>query len=226
MTRSLTPALILVAGCSNAPVQPVASNTLSTSAIELTASIRSDGSLAQMFVTPIQGEGGYAITLTGGDALLVSVGGGPDQPLARFESQYLGQLPTGAVDFEIIFLRKSMRIASAITLPPPFALAGPAAPASRSQPIPITWDAGTGSYATSLQITAPCLTRIIARKLEPDPGAFSIQPADLFVSPGTGPCDFKVELTRSFAGKMAPELDPSSGASASQIRTVTIPTVP
>src|SRR4029079_12268596 len=89
-------ALLLVVGCG--PTEPKRSADLTTSEIELYALIRRDGGLAQVFVTPTQGEGGDSITLSGGDALLAAADGGPDQALAPFEDEYVGQSETSAVE--------------------------------------------------------------------------------------------------------------------------------
>jgi hypothetical protein len=226
MTRRAPAVLLLLAACDADPVAPLSSAELSAGAITLSATLRSNGGVAQILASPLHEQ--QIVELTGGDALLFASAGGPEQPLTRFEGSYLGQLSTEAVDFDLIFARGGgARIVSAITLPPSFALTAPAAPVSRADPIPIAWDPPDGPRGVVLEIRGPCLTQPVVRPFEVDTGAYDIQPADLFVVAGTDACDLEVTVTRWGAAQdLAPELAPASRASVQQIRTVAIATMP
>lgn len=238
------------AACSNelSPPPPTSSE-LPTSAISLDVALQSNGAVVQIVVTLLHES---AVTsLSGEDQLLFGPAGAPSQELTRFErervsdtedvdesdrarrsqSAYLGQLPAGATELELVLSRgDGARAVSAFTLPSPFALSVPAAPVSRAQPIPLTWDVGTDPYNARLEIDSPCLTQWIARGFEFDPGAFEVQPADLFLAEGTADCDFRAAVTRAGAdgsARLAPELGPVHIAPwIEQVRVATFATVP
>jgi hypothetical protein len=225
MTRPALAALLLIAGCDSDPPAPLGSADLSADAISLSAMLRSNGGLAQILVSPRHEY--QTVELTGGDELRFAPAGGPEQRLTLFEGSYLGQLETGAIDFDLIFVRGGgERIESPITLPPHFALAAPAGPVSRAATIPITWDAAEGVFSVLLEIDGACLTQRIVRPFASDIGAYDVQPADLFVADGAAGCDLEVRVTRSGVDEdLAPELAAST-AQVLQIRAVTVTTVP
>jgi hypothetical protein len=220
-------ALILAAlACGCGTPEPPVSSDLATGEIGLGVHLRSNGALAQIFVTPWHEDA--ILELTGGDRLLIAEAGGPEHVLTPGEREFLGQLETDAVAFDLIFERGSgERVTSPLALPPPFELAGPTGPAPRSMPIPITWEATTGVQRTELRINAPCLQQSVNRSFEIDTGSYQIQPADLVIEPSTGECDFWVDMTRSIVGAaLAPELAGGNPPQLAQERTLTIATIP
>jgi len=216
-------------GCEPEPPEPPLSSDLATGEIALFAEIRSNGGLAQAFVTPLHGSG--VVELSGGDALRISAEGGPEQALAPIDGtrlgEYAAQIETGAAVFEVILARSAERVASAVDLPPPFALSGPPGPAPRSEPIAIAWDPGNGAYMIHLEVGGPCFPTWFSRTFEEDPGGYEIQPADLAAPAGDPACELVVEVTREVSiTPLAPELAPSSRARGLQIRALSISTVP
>lgn len=226
-SAALAVVLLVASGCDSAdPIEPTASVDLATGAIHLWAQLRSNGTLVQVTVTLHDGDG-YPVVLTGGDELLLSAPGGPEARLVEYEGALYGQLETGAASLELVLARAGGRVVSPVELPPAFALSGPPEPAPRSQPIPITWDAGDGSYQMRFEIGGPCLPSWYIRPFSMDPGAYDIQPADLGAPPDTEGCALTFEAYRSALSlPLAPELAPSSTASAEQVRVLVIDTVP
>jgi hypothetical protein len=206
---------LVVIGCGSSS-EPIPSTDLATADLRLSASVRSNGSTAQAIAT-IADPMGAVVDLSGGDRLLFSEKNGADVEMVEVEHEYLAQLMSGATDFSLILERASgERSPTDLSLPPPFALSVPLVEAPRSTPIPIVWDTGQGDYLTTLTISGPCLSSSIVRSLSPDPGSFAIQPADLFVQPGTLACGLDVTLERSI----------QTTVNARQIREATIATVP
>jgi hypothetical protein len=248
MRCAVVAALIFFAvACGGEPEPPSASSGLPAEAISLGVELRSNGGLAQIVVRVFREFG--AVILSGEDQLLFSQASGPPQPLTRFESErpnaregetedelrnrsqisYVGQLATGATEFELVLSRKGgVRVISTLTLPAPFALSVPAAPVSRAQLIPITWDADSGPSQTRLEIGAPCLRQGIWRSFEFDPGAYQVQPADIFLTEGSMDCDFQTTVTRSGGdAAFAPELAPTQAPpQIEQVRVAVFTTVP
>lgn len=219
--------LLAASGCADPdPIEPAASVDLATGAIHLSAQLRSNGGLVQVTAT-LRDDDGYPIVLSGGDELLLSAPGGLEARLVEYEGAHYGQLETGATSLDLVLARADGRVVSPIELPPAFALSGPPVPASRAQPIPITWDAGDSSYQMRVEVGGPCLPSWYGRPFSEDTGAYEIQPADLGTPAGVEDCALIVEATRAAFGlPLAPELAPSSAAAAEQVRVVAIETVP
>lgn len=233
--------IVFAVACDGEPAVPSTSSKLPTDTISLGVELRSNGGLAQIVVMLFHETD--VTSLSGDDALLFGPASDPSQQLTRFESErthyiedqaenqrsYVGQLATDALDFELILSRRGgVRLVSTFTLPAPFALSVPAAPVSRAQIIPITWDADSGPHQTQLDIASPCLLQRIVRSFEFDPGAYEVQPADLFLDEGTMDCTFQVMVTRgSAAADFAPELaPPRSPPRIEQVRVAGFVTVP
>lgn len=225
--------LLFAVACDGEPEAPHTSSELPTEALSLEVALRSNGSVAQMVVS-LFGDNS-AIPLSGKDQLLFGPAGGPSQPLTSFESAdssaYVGQLATDAVDFELVLARSGgARVVSTFSLRAPFALSVPAAPVSRAERIPITWDKDSEPEGMQLNIFSPCLRSGITRDFTFDPGAYDVQPADLFVAEGTADCDLQAMVTRPGAdARFAPELarlDRQRALSLEQVRVASFATVP
>jgi hypothetical protein len=216
------PLLAFAGGCgTEEPQEAPTSADFPLATLSLRAELRSNGGLVQVFV--FVSHESSTIALGSDDELLFGEQGGPQQQLVPFQGQYIGQIATGSVDFTLALARKQERFEGTLSLPPAFTLSGPAAPASRAMPIPVEWDPKF-SDAAQLEIFGDCLTYSLARNFEKDPGAYSIQPADLPSLPGS--CDLLVEVQHAgSATDFVPGL-PSSGAATTQIRTITVPTIP
>lgn len=106
----------------------------------------------------------------------------------------------------------------------------PAAPVSRAQRIPIAWDKDSAPNGTELTLFSPCLLSGIARDFTFDPGAYEVQPADLFVEEGTADCDLQAMVTRSGAdARLALDLGSQGlqrALSLEQVRVASFATVP
>jgi len=215
----------LAAGCDE-PELSTASEAWAISEIALSVELRSNGNLAQVIVIPTAAQGQVVLELTGEDSLSLALPGGAEQRLTWFSSSYLGQMETGATEFEVVFQRGAERIRGALLLPDPFALSGPAGSVSRSDPIPVTWEAGP--YTPRLEVRGLCLEwRSIYRDFSFDPGAYEIQPADLDVGVDETTCELVVQVSRSDNPSFAlPGMSSSGHARTSQIRTITITTNP
>jgi hypothetical protein len=218
---------VCAAGCTDPEPEPPATTAgLLPGQIRLEVELRSNGGLAQVFVA-LRREDFTALELDAGDALFFAPVGGDEQELTKFDHRYIGQTITAATDFEVVFARGAERLVAAVELPLPFALAAPAGPVSRAQPIGITWDNVGDTYDTRLEVGGECLTYSIGRIFETDPGTYDVQPADLAVKPDAVGCDLAVEVTRQASqDDIAPEFAAESFASAAQIRTIFIATEP
>ncbi len=220
--RALVSLALAATGCGSSSSDPVLSEDLVIDALRLDATARSNGSTAQVVVS-VRDTMGQAVTLSGADRLLFSEAGGAEVALVVLDAlSYVAQLETQATDFTLALERAGgERSEDAIALPPPFGIVTPIVEAPRSTPIPIVWDADGTSYQTQLEVDGPCLSTSLVRSLSPDPGSFTIQPADLFVAPGTVACDLDVTLTRSILANTG-----TFTATTQQIRGATIATVP
>lgn len=219
--------LLVASGCDGEdPIEPTASADLAAGAFHISAQLRSNGALVQVTAT-LHDDDGYPIVLTGGDELLLSAPGGPEARLVEYEGARYGQLETGATALELVLSRAGGREVSPVELPPAFALSGPPEPAPRSQPIPITWDAGDGAYQMRIEVSGPCLSSSVIRPFSMDASAYDIQPADLGTPTDAEGCALTVEAYRSaFSLPLSPELAPSSTVTAEQIRVLVIDTIP
>ena len=171
MRRSLLAALLLAsaAGCGE-PEEPPTTAAFEPAEISLYAELRSNGGLAQMIVNVLAD--GASVELGEGDGLLFSEKGGATQELSFSGNSYVGQLETSATEFEFSFARGAARLSSALLTPPPLSLSGPAAPATRSAPIPITWGpAGGATFDTWLDVAGACLSWPISRSFSSEAAA-------------------------------------------------------
>ena len=220
-------ALIAPSGCDGEDsLEAVASAGLSTSSITLSALLRGNGEVVQA-VASLRDPEGYPVTLTGGDELFLSAPGGPEARLVEYDGAHYTELETGALTLELVLARGGERVVSPISLPPGFALSGPAEPASLSQPIPIAWEAAAYDQPMRLDIGGPCLSAWVTRSFGQDPGGYTIYPADLAVDAGVESCDLIVEATRSVMNvTLASALGASSLASVEQVRVLSIATSP
>jgi len=202
------------------------SEDLALDEIQLIFSAASNGAVTQILVSPQDARFG-SIELTGGDQLRYAASGGPEVALVEIGGAYVGQTDAPGLDFAITFARPSGdRATSTFTLPPPFAMSVPLVDAPRSTPIPVVWDAVDPAYSVSISISGPCISTL-TRTLDPDPGSFTIQPADLYVI-AAGACDVDVAVARrghavAYAPALAP---PASLPVLEQVREGTITTVP
>jgi hypothetical protein len=233
--------IVFAVACDSELPAPPTSSRLPADAISLGVELRSNGGLAQIVVMLFHETG--ITSLSGEDALLFGVASDPSQRLTRFESErqhdiedqdrnqssYVGQLATDALDFELVLSRRGgARLVSTFTLPAPFALSVPVAPVSRAQIIPITWDADSETHQTQLELASPCLRQRIVRLFEFDPGAYEVQPADLFLDGGAMDCTLQAMVTRGgAAADFAPEFaPPPKPPRIEQVRVAGFVTVP
>ena len=206
---------------------------LATAEIGLSIQLRSNGGIAQLFVTPTQG--GAALVLGGGDRLVGGPEDGAEEPLLAIEpaapdameTRHAAQFETAATRFVVGLIRGSgERVDSTCDLPAPFTPAAPDGPVSRAEPIEITWDAPAETIPMAVAIEGECIHPVY-RQLQTDAGMFTIQPPDLFVAAGTQGCTLDVELTRTgSSASFAAELGPSPPPVTEQIRNASIETVP
>ncbi|MFT3773522.1 MAG: hypothetical protein QM820_49735 [Minicystis sp.] len=223
MRHAYLPAFLLAA-CGGTS-EPTPSTDLATSELALSATVRSNGNIAQAQAS--LSEADYsAVLLRAPDRLLLAAGG-VETPFVSIPSGYVGQLATTETDFAVIVERAGgVRIKSALSLPPPFVLIPPPPPVSLSQPMTFTWDLDPGDFQTSIRVTSPCFAPI-QRGLTMDTGGYTLQPADLAIVAGVTTCDVEVEVTRSSqSGTIAVELAPAGSMSASQIRTIQFSATP
>jgi hypothetical protein len=235
-------ALVAGSGCSpSPPTPPVASGSLPLSDIVITLLARSNGDVAQ-FIVNLTGGDQSDVVLGGGDALAVTGPGGVQEALVAFPggsgdqaptvsagvfgSGYVAEIQTAATDFQLVFQHAGAAVTSPITLPPAFALTGPAAQVSRAAPIQIAWDEAPPPVATSVAVIGGCLASPIQRSLSPDPGALALQPGDLFVDASTAQCTVAFEVSHTTTASLAGGLYVTSSATFAQIRTIPVDTAP
>jgi hypothetical protein len=224
VTRTIFAALAALGGCTGDPTPAPTTEGVATGALELRVEARSNGAETQVFVSP--SDGSAALLLAGGDQLLFAEAGGAEVALVLVETAtYVGQIVTPGTAFEVTLARPGgQRFTNQLALPPPFALSVPPEGTSRSAPMILTWDADAAVPAR-IDVTSAC-AQAITRSLEQDVGTYTLQSADLFVTPGITSCALLVVVTRD-AGKLtpAPALGPMT-SSLEQIREATFTTVP
>ena len=145
-----------------------------------------------------------------GDAFRLVDGLGDVTAFVEDNGLYDATLATSDTALAIQFVRDgAVALTKAIPLPPPFSPI--ATSSSRASGIALSWQAAPAFPMVIVATGSPCLPADGFRAhLEPDTGAFEIQPADLITAPG--PCTISVAFTR--------------GLQQTQTRTVTVPTTP
>jgi hypothetical protein len=217
--------VLLVTACDGGPPPPtpILSSTLAPSAIDVTATITSNGSAALVDATLVSN--GASVRLSG-DSLVASATDASALALGEYTpGHYAVLLPTISQTITLAFLRGGKSIASMdLMLPTAFAIAAPATP-SRSMSIPLTWAPGVVGETLALSITAPCLSGGKATRT-PDPlgGGFTLQAADFIAG---GVCTLSIEITRSASmPKAIGGLGSFSSATLVQKRTLELVTQP
>lgn len=201
-----------LSACTITSIETPASTTegVAPDAITISAlAVTSDGAVAQAKVDVVVD--GLSAVLGKDDVLRLADGLGATAPFTGAAGDFEAKLATADTALVIQIVRSGAVVKTTpIPLPPAFAPNAPAS-ASRASGISLTW-AAAPSFPMGIVATGPqCLPASgFAAHLEPDTGAFEIQPADLITTPG--PCAITVAFTR--------------GKENTQTRTVTVPTTP
>lgn len=216
--RCLLLTLALV-GCGG--TDPTLSTDLESIEIKLAVTVQSNGEIAFARASASDLEGA-SVTLGATDSLRLTAGG-EESTFTPLDDGYFGAVRTSGTELSVILEREGgSRVVSDLALPPPFALFAPAAPASRSSPITLTWTTGTG-FDVALQIQSPCFPRI-DRAPGTDTGVYSIQPAE--IPAVQGECEVVAQVTRTWRRDLSIELAPNYPASLQQVRTTRFITLP
>jgi hypothetical protein len=216
--------VLALGGCAGDPV-PTLSADLATGALVLHATLDSNGHTALVQASAETADY-HGVTLSGADRLLLA---SPDAEVALVALQggYPGQLDTTSTDLSLLLERAGgARFAIGLPLPPPFAVVAPSPPVSLAAPFTLTWNADPGDFQTLLDVTSDCFAGV-TRTLATDPGAYTLQPADLAITPGLTSCTVAVEVTRKRqGGHAAPELLDAGPFTTTQTRSLDFPANP
>jgi hypothetical protein len=212
-----------LAGCEPLPDSTeIATRDMS---ITLDAADDGDGAKVRIWISSPLG----AVRLTGTDSIRFTAADTVWPLKAKADSDdlvYVAELGRVSGDLVIDLARRRDHSAHAVaTMPPPFTLTaqGP----STTQPLAITWEAGSGDYIVSLAIAGDCI-RPLERTLAKDTGAYRVQLAELQHTSPSAPatCPLQVTLTRASLsqGQLVPP--PQEGgwfnASTTQRRTMAL----
>jgi hypothetical protein len=200
----------LSSACTITSIEKPSSTTEGAPADSITISaLTSDGAVAQVKVDVVVD--GLPAALGKDDVLRLADGLGATAPFTGEPGDFEAKLATADTALVIQLVRSgAVAKTTPIPLPPAFAPNAPAS-ASRASGISLTW-AAAPSFPMEIVATGPeCLPPDgFTAHLEPDTGAFEIQPADIGTTPG--PCTITIAFTR--------------GTGNTQTRTVTVPTTP
>lgn len=197
-----------LAGCASLPD----STEIATRDMLITLDAADDGAGAEVKIRISSGPG--AVQLTSTDSIRLTAGG-TVWPLEEREEGdglvYVAEIGLVSGDLEIDLARRHDQSAHAVaSMPPPFTLAtqGPSA----TQPLAITWDAGSGDYVVSLAIAGDCIGPL-ERTLAKDTGAYHVQLAELrHRSPSAhATCPLQVTLTRATVTQVSLTPPPREG---------------
>lgn len=184
-------ATLTLLGCSSEA--PLLSADVSTRDMSLSASVDGDAAGTRVRVS-LQGPGG-AVTLVGGDRLVLRAGA-REVPMTRDEQgNRVADLAPGTVGLALGLTREAPEasVDLAIPMPPLTSLVVPPS-ASRAAPVAIQWTPAIGPQKLTLALAGTCLPPI-SRPLSVDVGSYTLQPADLSgLSAET--CTVTVSLTR------------------------------
>ena len=216
---------LALAGCDDGAAPPESAE-LATGEIGVSVALLGNGAEVQLLVTARTE--GPNIELTGGDHFVGGPEGEPEEVLAVIDQTAAAQFATAKTAFRLAFVRGTgERYEAALSLPPAYAMATPPEPLSRAEPIAVTWDPGAGDLPMRVELDGACLSSPIYRELDPDPGAFTVQPADLFVASATNECAIEVRLRRArFEPFAVPGMGPAVASRFEQLRDVSLETVP
>jgi hypothetical protein len=208
-------AALSLCACTITSIEPSSTTTgVPTNQILISVlSVSSDGELADAKIDV--SVNGFHATLGSGDALRLvdGIGGAiafaPGSGDGDFDFE--AKLATSDTALAVQLVRNGAAGATVdIPLPPPFAPVAPTS-AARASGVALTWQAAPSFPMEIVATGSPCLpAEGFTAHLEPDTGAFEIQPADMITSPGA--CAITVAFTR--------------GLQQTQTRTVTVPTTP
>jgi hypothetical protein len=203
---------LLCSACTLTSIEKPSSTTegAPTSAITIKVeSVVSDGATADAKIDVVVDN--LHATLGSGDALRLVDGIGGSIAFAEGDGDYEAKLATTDIALAAVLLRSGAAgVTVSIPLPPPFTPAAPAS-ASRASGIALSWKAAPSFPMQIVATGSPCLPPDgLSAHLEPDTGAFEIQPADMITA--SGACTVTIAFTR--------------GVQQTQTRTVTVPTTP
>lgn len=210
-TVKLALVVFFVCGCTITSIEKVSSSTEGVPAGDIAitvVSVSSDGALADANITILVND--LPAVLGGGDVLRLADGHGATASFTGDPGVFEAKLPTSDTALSIELVRNgAVATTISVPLPPPFAPA--AISTSRASGITLSWAAAPSFKMAVVATGAPCLPDGgFTAHLEPDTGAFQIQPADMITVAGA--CEITVAFTR--------------GAQQIQARTLTVPTTP
>lgn len=179
-------------GCSSSP--PVISSDISSKDTRVTVTATANESTSTLHATLVGPHGG--MILVDGDRLV-----------ARFASLELPMntrgggafdldlgTVTGTIDVVLLRLRDA-ELKTTLLLPPAFTLHAPAT-ASRIAPLTITWDAATGPWSVTLDVTGDCIPGA-SRTLSFESGIYTFNAGELFAAGAGASCTGTVTMVRT-----------------------------
>jgi hypothetical protein len=204
-------ALVSCAACTITSIEEPAGTTAGTATSAITIkviSIAGDGTTVDAKIDLVVG--GLHATLGAGDSLRLVDGVGGSAAFALGDGDFETKLATTDIALSVELVRNGVVATTLPTpLPPPFAPG--ATSSSRAAGIMLSWQSAPAFPMEIVATGTPCLPPDgFTTHLEPETGAFEIQPADMITSPGA--CDIVVVFTR--------------GVQQTQTRTVSVPTTP
>ena len=203
---------LTLCACTITSIEKPSSTTegVPTDAITISVlSVTSDGTTADAQLDLVVN--GLHATLGATDTIRLVDGIGGSAPFVAGDGGFEAKLATADVALAIELVRDGAIDATVpIPLPPPFAPVAPAS-ASRASGVALSWQAAPSFPMDIVATGSPCLpANGLSAHLEPDTGAFEIQPADMITVAGA--CNVAVTFTR--------------GLQRTQTRTLTVPTTP
>jgi hypothetical protein len=194
------------------------SEAIATSELTILLDALDEGSGAKVliWITSNQGD----VELTGADAMELTAAD-TVWPLKKVaddgHTKYLAEI--GSVSGELVLdltRRHEKSVHQIATMPPPFTLTveGPSA----TEPLRMTWDAGTGDDVLSLEIAGECI-HTLQRILANDTGSYKVARAELAHQGESAPaaCPLTVKLTRQALAQTALVKQPEDGTFATSM---------
>jgi hypothetical protein len=205
-------AICFLCACTNTSIEKTSVTTAGAASSAITINVQSvsgDGALSDATLDLLV-DGAPAV-LGGSDALQLVDGLGGVAAFTGDSVAYEAKLATADAALAIELVRNgAVDRTIPIPLPPAFTPSAPKT-ASRAAGITLTWAVSAAFPMTILAKGPPCIADTgFTAHLEPDTGAFEIQPADLITVPGA--CVVTITMTR--------------GLGRVQTRTVTVSTTP
>ncbi len=219
MKRLALAALLGTFGCGPSS-HVVRSPDASPSAIKGRGVVTSNGSVITMRILwSLRDDSLALVRVEGGDRLVATAPGAPAQELAVDGFTTLGLLRSPGASFTLSLLRSDAAASIEVELPPPFVIAAPAGPLSRSLPIEVTWAPSPDLVEVALR--SPCFPTIYG-PLVRDKGVVSFAPERFPKDAGNCAVELTVTRRRPVDRPGAIHL----AYSAQQVRTITFETTP